>query len=353
MRERYFGEEGYSAFMQNTVEPYIRKYGERSCFCSYDGRIISYYAYRKPQAKGCIVISHGFCEFGEKYNEVIYYFLQAGYSVYLPEHRGHGYSEQLTPDRSKVHIEDFEDYVRDFRCFLTEIVGQQKKFLFAHSMGGAIAVRYLEEYPESFEGAVLSAPMLRIKTGKCPGLLAEWAADWFVFTGRETRYAAGQRGFDFKADFAGSGCLSEERYRYVFDKRLANFNYRTYGATYGWLRAVLQAEKNIKRKNNLQRIKTPILLLLAGREHMVDNRAALEFVNRVNGVSVVCLEEAKHEIYNADYETRVSYYGQIFHFFDEITEKEDCSRPCRRETAFLPYRKLRRRRILSEVAEQL
>ncbi len=64
-----------------------------------------------------------------------------------------------------------------------------------------MAVRYLEEYPGSFEGAVLCAPMLRIKTGKCPRLFAEWLADWFVFTGRETCYAAGQSGFDFKAEF--------------------------------------------------------------------------------------------------------------------------------------------------------
>lgn len=324
MRMVYYGEEGYSGFMRNTAEPYIEKYRERSCFCSYDGRIISYYAYRNPKAKGCIVISHGFCEFGEKYNEVIYYFLQAGYSVYLPEHRGHSYSEQMTPDRDKVHIMDFEDYVRDFHCFLTEIVREQKKFLFAHSMGGAVAVRYLEEYPGSFEGAVLSAPMLRIKTGKCPRLFAEWIADWFVFTGRETRYAAGQSGFDFKADFAGSGCLSEERYRYVFDRRLANFNYRTYGATYGWLRAVLKAEKKINKKKNLERINTPVLIFLAGREHMVDNRAAVEFVNQVSRSAMVYMEKAKHEIYNGDYETRVSYYQQIFAFLEETAEEESC-----------------------------
>ena len=65
---------------------------------SYDSTAIYYRTYRIPQAKAAIVISHGFCEFAEKYKEVIYYFLKNGYSVYVPEHRGHGYSDRIVVD---------------------------------------------------------------------------------------------------------------------------------------------------------------------------------------------------------------------------------------------------------------
>ena len=42
--------------------------------------------------RGAIVISHGFTEFAEKYDELVWYFLLAGYSVCVLEHRGHGKS---------------------------------------------------------------------------------------------------------------------------------------------------------------------------------------------------------------------------------------------------------------------
>ena len=42
--------------------------------------------------RGVVVISHGFTEFARKYSEMAWYFLLAGYSVCILEHRGHGHS---------------------------------------------------------------------------------------------------------------------------------------------------------------------------------------------------------------------------------------------------------------------
>ena len=81
---------GYAAWMAETVEPYLKEHGEKGYLKMEDGMSIAYRRYSLPDAGKCVVISHGFCEFAEKYNEVAYRFLQEGYSVYVPEHRGHG-----------------------------------------------------------------------------------------------------------------------------------------------------------------------------------------------------------------------------------------------------------------------
>ena len=60
---------------------------------------IQYYLAKNP--RGVIVISHGFTEGSPKYDEMIYYFLKAGYHVYMPEHMGHGLSYRLTADPSQ------------------------------------------------------------------------------------------------------------------------------------------------------------------------------------------------------------------------------------------------------------
>ena len=69
-------EANYQRTMKRDVEPYLRSYEKDGYIESYDKTAIYYRTYRIPQAKSGIVISHGFCEFAEKYEEVIYYFLK-------------------------------------------------------------------------------------------------------------------------------------------------------------------------------------------------------------------------------------------------------------------------------------
>lgn len=57
-----------------------------------------------------------------KYYEMIYYFAKAGYSVYMVEHRGHGFSERSVSDMSMVTVNSFDDYVSDLDMFIREIV---------------------------------------------------------------------------------------------------------------------------------------------------------------------------------------------------------------------------------------
>lgn len=115
-----------------------------------DGMSIAYRRYFLPDAGKCVVISHGFCEFAEKYNEVAYQFLRAGYSVYVPEHRGHGYSGREVDDPELVHVQSYDSYVTVLRGLWRPVVSPKEEYriVFAHSMGGAIAILALERYPQ-------------------------------------------------------------------------------------------------------------------------------------------------------------------------------------------------------------
>lgn len=133
---------GYAAWMAETVEPYLKEHGKKGYLKMEDGMSIAYRCYSLPDARKCVVISHGFCEFAEKYNEVAYRFLQEGYSVYVPEHRGHGYSGREVDDPELVHVQSYDRYVEDFAAFVEKVVSprEEHRIVFAHSMGGAIAV---------------------------------------------------------------------------------------------------------------------------------------------------------------------------------------------------------------------
>lgn len=71
--------------------------------------------------RGAIVISHGFTEFAEKYDELVWYFLLAGYSVCVLEHRGHGKSSRDVENPCMVWIDDWRRYVADLAGFAETI----------------------------------------------------------------------------------------------------------------------------------------------------------------------------------------------------------------------------------------
>ena len=156
---------------------------------------------------------HGFCEFAEKYNEVAYRFSAAGYSVYVPEHRGHGYSGREVDDPELVHVQSYDCYAADLARFVETVVspGRNTGSCLHIRWEAPFAILALERYPQLFEAAVLSAPMCAMQTGKYPRFLAKLLAEFCCLTGKGKCFAtlAGQQGFSETPQFEGSSCLSK------------------------------------------------------------------------------------------------------------------------------------------------
>ena len=169
----HINENQYENLMVNEVEPYLNKLIDQGSFKGIEDKDIYYENYILDKNKGNIVISHGYTESLDKYHEIIYYFLRAGFNVFGIEHRGHGRSENLgVDDISQMYVENYEDYIYDFKTFMDIVVmpykNSKKIFLFSHSMGGGIGARFIQLYPEYFDAAILSAPMLSLNTGSIP-----------------------------------------------------------------------------------------------------------------------------------------------------------------------------------------
>ena len=90
--------------MNETVLPYLEPRRQTGYFERIKGAKIYYEHYHSDHPKGVIVISHGFTESIRKYYESIYYMLQAGYSVWGLDHRGHGNSFRHNENPYVVHI---------------------------------------------------------------------------------------------------------------------------------------------------------------------------------------------------------------------------------------------------------
>ena len=309
----------YDEYMENDNPRWRSEYVKQGDFPSFDGLNLRYYHASQGEGKepkGRIVMLHGYCGFWGKFHEVAHFFWQAGFDVFFLEQRGHGYSGRQIDDKDMVHVMDYADYIADVKTFMDKIVmpsaGKLPKIIYAHSMGGAIAALFLEEHPEYFDAAVLSSPMFSIKTGSTPSIAVKLLCAKIRLLHQENLSFPGGKRFDGIPSFETSSARSEKRYNYIFNQRLRDEHYHTYMMSNGWGAASFKATARLLRRAS--KVKTPVLLLTAGNDALVNMSGHEKFAKRASNVQHINYEDSKHEIYNDVDEVREKYFNDIFNF---------------------------------------
>lgn len=128
-------------------------------FAGSDGIEIFYRQYQAEAERARMVIAHGLGEHSGRYGNVIERVLPKGFSVWVPDHRGHGQS-----GGKRGHVLNFVQYLTDLRLTVElakkDMSGEIPCFLLGHSMGGLIALYFAQRYPELIDGVVASSPCL-------------------------------------------------------------------------------------------------------------------------------------------------------------------------------------------------
>lgn len=104
------------------------------------------------------LLCHGYGEHLGRYEWVADRLVSDGAAVLSLDHLGHGES-----DGERVLIDDFEPVVEDFHLLgeaARERYPNAPIVLIGHSMGGMIAARYAQRFPEDLTAVVLSGPVL-------------------------------------------------------------------------------------------------------------------------------------------------------------------------------------------------
>ena len=134
----------------------IRRTQERGFFTGPEG--MSFYFERDdvPEPKGVVLLLHGFAEHCGRYAGVVDKLVDAGFSVWKFDYRGHGQS-----GGRRGHVYRFEDYfqeIRQFRDMLFAAYPNTPRFLVGHSHGGLLTLTFAAEEPSGFTGLALSSP---------------------------------------------------------------------------------------------------------------------------------------------------------------------------------------------------
>jgi lysophospholipase len=165
-------------------------------------------------------------------------------------------------------------------------------------MGGAIALLCLRRSPDLFDAAILSAPMLAIRTGRIPRPVARYITSAARAAGLGLCFVPGAG--PWRPDRIPSPEISRtssdpERCRLQYGWFSARAQLRVDQPTYAWLDASFRLVRRISRPEFLREIRTPILLASAGIEAFVDTAAHHRAAHVLGDCTLIEFPDSKHE----------------------------------------------------------
>jgi lysophospholipase len=281
-----------------------------------------------PQRGVCVLLS-GQTEFFEKYQEVIVELCGRGFAVAALDWRGQGGSARLLPNPLKAHIHNFSEYDDDLKSFMEQIVKPliaqtapgKAPIALAHSMGGHILMRGLHDRPKDFAAAVFSAPMLRTQSRGYPGFLVRAIAFVQNARGAKDDWVWGMSKRDPRTMKFSDQLVTSDPARFARTQKLivANPDLRLSGPTWGWLEAAFSSMAQTFAPGYAEAITTPILIVGAGKDRIVDTRGAREFIARVPHGEYVELADAEHEILMENDSIRARFWAAFDSFVARYT----------------------------------
>lgn len=242
---------------------------------------------------GSLLVVHGLGEHLGRYQHLVKWALGLGFDVHLMDLRGHGRSQGI-----RGHVNEFSQYANDLESFIAhlEATGELKRespcYIFAHSLGGLIALDFLSRatihgFHTKINGLILSSPALGIRPGflnSMQALLAEVIP-----------------GFLRTLQFP-TGILPEALTHDAGEIQ----KYNDDPLVHSWITpALFMGMVNTMDRSStlLKGVNVPTLFLLAGRDTVVDTQAAEHFaaklaVARPNKIKVRRFHSFYHEVIN-------------------------------------------------------
>ena len=249
--------------------------------------------------RGQLMLLGGRADFLEKHLETLAHFHRAGWSVTSFDWRGQGGSGRLTADPRIGHCTDFAPLVADVAALWRDWSAARAgpKVAVAHWMGGHLLLRAMVEDAVAPDAAVLVAPMLAVRSpvGTWIGARLAWLIARLGGSARPAwREATGPIGTAARRATLthDPGRLADEAWWYARNPEL-----RLGPPSWAWIEEAFRSGAALRGDPRLATLPTPILMLVADHDRLVDSRLARRVAARLPRAELVRFgREAAHEI---------------------------------------------------------
>jgi lysophospholipase len=266
-----------------------------------DGWPIRQFAWNGIGQRGSLLFLGGRGDIFEKYFEAFDHWHRAGWAIESFDWRGQGGSGRLSSDPLCGHASDFAPWIDDLAGYFADwkqrTVGPH--VVIAHSMGGHLTLRALSECRIAPDAAVLVAPMLGLRSAPFGPRLAAKVAALMCRIGKPERLAwkANERpGVPMKGRLA---LLTHDADRYEdelwWKRERPEINIGP--PSWAWVAAAYRSTLAMEARGKLERVTTPILILAAEHDRLVDSRAIERAARRLPNAKLrMWGAESAHEI---------------------------------------------------------
>ena len=312
-------EKNYITDYQNNVLPFTNSM-EKGTLKS-NGLNLSYRTFIQQDATSCLVILPGRSEPAVKYGELVYDLVHSSdigkkLNYFILDHRGQGQSDRMVSPSDLGHVDYFNNYVSDLGSFLKNVVDKascQKKFLFAHSMGAGISLRYVELNPDYFNGLMISSPMVKIQTKPYAYLVARAIIEGMMLAGQGNKFSVGQAPFNSNDLFTENTFTSSPE-RFEMTMKLAEIfpDTKVGGASNRWIKEVMNGTYYLRQ--DYYKITAPMKLYRAGDEQYSEPAEMHRMCQLVADCDELLLPTSKHEVINDRDENRDQVISSMIEF---------------------------------------
>ncbi len=276
-----------------------------------------------------LLLLTGRADFHEKWADAIQALHELGFAIAAFDWRGQGGSSRLV-DSGAGHIDSFDTWLGD----LDRLSGWAKAALppgrwiaLGHSMGGHLLTRWLADpargdlpFRTGLAGAILAAPFYGLGGPVAMKTAALRMAPFQVARGRAGAFAWGQQpygAFQQRPErqflLTGSRAHFEDEGRWV----AARPELATGGVSWGWIKAFAESQRALHAMP-LETIDVPLMMLLAAKERLVDNKAAMAIAARLPTCRRHVVDGAAHELLREADPARQAALAKIRSFALEV-----------------------------------
>ena len=250
--------------------------------------------------KGTVILLHGRAEFIEKMFETVTDLRKAGFDVLTFDWRGQGGSSRMLEDSRRGYVDNFDQYAIDLETIMEEVALPDCKapfYIFAHSTGALVALHAAPQLVNRIRRMVLSAPFVGLKEkGLSHGALKA-ASGALCAVGLGEVYMGGSSRPNASKPFRTNLLTSDTKRYERFAKLVADHPGLSIGGpTAAWIFAACRAIEQVNDPDFHSQITTPILMISAGNDQVVSNRAIEDLGRRLRSGASMCIDGAKHEI---------------------------------------------------------
>ena len=263
------------------------------------------------EPRGSVVVSPGRTEAIEKYYEVAQSLADRGFVSLIHDWRGQGLADRLLPDRLLGHAAGQADFLTDYAALLATYEARLPRpwIALGHSMGGCLALLALAQGERRFAAAILSAPMLGVRAGGVPRIVARVLASGFTAVGRGGRPVPGSAG---SAPF-DANVVTHDPARYARAQALIEAcpDLALGLPTWGWLKFAFAATAQLANGPGVTQVEIPVTVVAAGDDKLVDNVALKAVTARLPNGRYVEIAGAFHELLQETDEVRAVFWREF------------------------------------------